>query len=136
MLCGEQCAVVNNVEVPRENDASRFKVKGVVAGVSLDMLLDSGAAVSVLREGLVNTKIYPTKYSNFTGANGGLLDVCGVVYVWVELYGLLRKVQFYVVKNLNQNCILGVNGLRAFNVRMDFRNDKVVIAQIENRGLN
>ena len=99
--------------------------------VACQFLLDSGASVSVVKEGLLRCKLRRTDFSGLTSANGGLLDVVGVVDVWVEMYGLRRKIMMYVVRNLNQNCILGIDALKAFKMKMNFEEGSVSISGIE-----
>ena len=99
--------------------------------VACQFLLDSGASVSVVKEGLLRCKLRRTNFSGLTSANGGLLDVVGVVDVWVEMYGLRRKIMMYVVRNLNQNCILGIDALKAFRMNMNFEEGSVSISGIE-----
>ena len=90
----------------------------------LQILLDSGAALSVIRNDALDDrsrKSLTATSKTAIGANGLPLKVMGQVNIDVSLGTFQAAHTFIVVKDLTFECILGVDFLRSNKAVMDFR---------------
>ena len=99
----------------------------MIDGVSVPILFDSGASVSVLSskvkgavEGLQST----TK--KLHGAGGHKLKVLGQKVVQIEFERSFGALRMFVVDGLTQDCILGVDGLRELDIALMFGSGEVL----------
>ena len=104
-------------------ECDRFILRGLVNSRAGNVLLDSGAMVNVIHSKFVSPgRIKPSRHILST-ANGKMLNVEGTAEVTIELMANLKirkTIEMFVVKDLSQDCILGVPGLSALNVTMQF----------------
>lgn len=117
---------------PRSDD--RFVARGTVNGLLCDILLDSGASVSVFRQDLAEKsgmRWRKCAYSTIRGAGNNFLDVSGMMKTKVKIDDKMVYVDMYVTPNLSQPCILGVDGLKALNVVMDFRKSEMFVNEVK-----
>lgn len=95
------------------------------------ILLDSGAMVSAVNEKMVDlSRVRRSGFGKLTAANNQTLDVIGVVKAIVEIQDLQKSLLLHVVRGLSQDCILGVNGLNAFKMKLNFKEQDVTMAEI------
>ena len=97
---------------------------GNVGQRCLQILLDSGAALSVIRNDALDDrsrKSLTATSKTAIGANGLPLKVMGQVNIDVSLGTFQAAHTFIVVKDLTFECILGVDFLRSNKAVMDFR---------------
>ena len=90
----------------------------------LQILLDSGAALSLIRNDALDDrsrKSLTATSKTAIGANGLPLKVMGQVNIDVSLGTFQAAHTFIVVKDLTFECILGVDFLRSNKAVMDFR---------------
>jgi len=85
---------------------------GSVSKHNLRILCDSGAFCSCISLQFYNKlknkpPSFPVSVCNLKAANNVLLDVLGIVDLDLVICGVSIPVQFYVIRNLSQNCILG-----------------------------
>eukprot|EP00731_Ephydatia_muelleri_P033855 Em0040g5a len=103
------------------------KRRGVVmCGQSVNMLLDSGAAVSVIRSGVLEDRsrnLVMATSRTAIGANGLPLNVMGQVDLDICLGNFRTVHTFIVVRDLTFECILGADFLKVNKAVMDFRNN-------------
>ena len=97
-------------------------------GHNTRILCDSGAFCCCISSCFYNRiKTKPRIISSdipydLKAANNVPLDVLGSVELDVELGGIFIPVQFYVVRNLSQNCILGANFFEESKAKIDYYN--------------
>eukprot|EP00731_Ephydatia_muelleri_P006855 Em0003g1103a len=99
---------------------------GNVGKRSVNMLLDSGAAVSVIRSGVLEDKsrnLVMATSRTAIGANGLPLNVMGQVDLDICLGNFRTVHTFIVVRDLTFECILGADFLKVNKAVMDFRNN-------------
>ena len=97
---------------------------GNVGHRCMQILLDSGAALSVIRNDALDDrsrKSLTATSKTAIGANGLPLKVMGQVNIDVTLGRFRAAHTFIVVKDLTLECILGVDFLRSNKAVMDFR---------------
>ena len=97
---------------------------GNVGHRCMQILLDSGAALSVIRNDALDDrsrKSLTATSKTAIGANGLPLKVMGQVNIDVSLGRFRAAHTFIVVKDLTFECILGVDFLRSNKAVMDFR---------------
>ncbi|KAL5457023.1 hypothetical protein EMCRGX_G034258 [Ephydatia muelleri] len=99
---------------------------GNVGKRSVNMLLDSGAAVSVIRSGVLEDRsrnLVMATSRTAIGANGLPLNVMGQVDLDICLGNFRTVHTFIVVRDLTFECILGADFLKVNKAVMDFRNN-------------
>ena len=94
---------------------------GNVGHRCMQILLDSGATLSVIRNDDRSRKSLTATSKTAIGANGPPLKVMGQVNIDVSLGRFRAAHTFIVVKDLTFECILGVDLLRSNKAVMDFR---------------
>ena len=99
-----------------------------VDGVSVSVLLDSGAGVSVLSSRVKNACVHLKRTSRrLRGAGGSSLRVLGEKIVQLEIGNKYEVVKLYVVDGLIQDCILGVDALRKMRINLLFDNGGTIL---------
>jgi len=91
---------------------SIYCVNGLVNNVPTKLLIDSGAAMSVIHYKIVNTNVITEQGGFAVSANGSQLDVVGQTVVTVTLDNFAVDHNFTVVKNLTVDCLLGADFLK------------------------
>jgi len=117
----------------------RFLIDGTVDGKSCSILLDSGAAVSVIRKDCVQPGNLGSRMGfHLRAANGNHLQVRGLKICRIRIRDVIRRVKCYIVDELTVPCILGVDGLRIMGVSMKFSEEslEVNIGSIETEKLD
>ena len=103
-----------------------MRVRGFMGDSPVEFLIDSGAAVSVVRyETIPHSMVIANSASSAVGANGDSLDVIGCIELTVVLDTLNVKHSFIVVKRLTVECILGIDFLSKYGAVIDCANDMV-----------
>eukprot|EP00731_Ephydatia_muelleri_P037182 Em0411g3a len=100
--------------------------EGNVGKRSVNMLLDSGAAVSVIRSGVLEDRsrnLVMATSRTAIGANGLPLNVMGQVDLDICVGNFRTVHTFIVVRDLTFECILGADFLKVNKAVMDFRNN-------------
>ena len=92
-----------------------LKVDGTIGNLSVQFLLDSGAAVSVIHYKILDShyqqQITPANVKAAVTANGGLLEVLGQITLPIGIGHFNSTHLFTVVRNLTVECILGADYL-------------------------
>ena len=92
-----------------------LKVDGTIGNLSVQFLLDSGAAVSVMHYKILDShyqqQITPANVKAAVTANGGLLEVLGQITLPIGIGHFNSTHLFTVVRNLTVECILGADYL-------------------------
>jgi hypothetical protein len=112
-------------------------VNGWINNRKCRILLDSGASVTVVDKKMI--KLWQRKKCFLVGADGSQLKTVGKVDSIVELFGNKRRISTYVLDKMSSeyDMILGVDGLKAFNIILDFDNVEVRVGTGEdNNGQN
>ena len=96
------------------NMSKTMSVKGKVEGRSCDILLDSGASLSVVRASLVprETRLEKAGFSFLRVANGSCMNILGKQF-GVEIGDSAATIELYVAEEMSCDCIIGVDGLKA-----------------------
>ena len=104
------------------NISSLLRVKGQLEGQMVECLLDSGAAVSVVRFSVLSdSEKGRIRHSNVQvmGANGSPLDVMGVLSLKVWLGSFKDEHEFTVVRELTVECLFGADFMEKNDVLID-----------------
>ena len=99
--------------------ANSFRVDGKINSKSVSFLLDTGAAVSLIRKDIwdsLGLAVDLTTWSSdaqLVGVDGSPLPVCGCTQIMLQLGGAVEyAVQIIVIKSLTPGAILGLDFLR------------------------
>ena len=95
------------------------------------VLLDTGAAVSVVRYGFLPQEYRQklTKSPGAVGANSVPLDVVGRAKIAVSLGPFTSEEEFTVIRNLTVDCLLGADFLKDHGAIMDCRSSTLSIGK-------
>ena len=122
------CSSVNNSECYSINTILR--INGLLGHSPVTILLDSGAAMSVVRLDTLPSefrcKITEAK-SAPVGANGTPLDVVGQIQIPVKIGTYQTEQVFTVVNTLTVDCLLGADYLVTHEVIIDYKHSQVSI---------
>jgi Reverse transcriptase (RNA-dependent DNA polymerase)/RNase H-like domain found in reverse transcriptase/gag-polyprotein putative aspartyl protease len=102
---------------PFQRTSKRPYVQGKLGNLPFSALFDTGADISCLSEQLfrkIPVSVRPTKLemapsSQFKSAGGQSLDVKGKYSIPIQLQGKQVQHEFYVIRNLNEPLILGID---------------------------
>ena len=107
------------VNVYPVDPANSFRVDGKVNGKPVSFLLDTGAAVSLIRKDIWDSLEWGTDLTTWSsdaqlvGVDGSPLPVCGCIQMMLNLGGKMEyPVQIIVVESLTPGAILGLDFLR------------------------
>ena len=113
------------------NISSILRITGSIGPSPVTFLLDSGAAVSVIRLSILNSQfrnqVIETGSTDPVGTNGSPLDVIGQVTLPVNVGNFQSDQVFIVVKTLTVDCLLGADYLVAHEVLIDYKRSAVTI---------
>ena len=108
-----------------------LRINGLLDHSPVTYLLDSGAAISVVRFDALTTElktqVTTTGLTAPVGANGSPLDMVGQVKIQVTIGSFHTEQVFTVVKSLTVDCLLGSDFLIAQEVIIDYKNRTVLI---------
>ena len=107
-------------------------VRGKVGGKECEILLDSGASLSVVKSSIVprNVKLRKAEFSFLRAANGTTMKILGKQFGRVVIGNSGRMLELYVVDVLNHDCIIGISGLKKLRVVLDFSDERISINEI------
>ena len=113
-------------------------MKGKIAGVSTEIMLDSGSSVSLLRQEIVLglkgiTRRHPPQKLRLVTASGESLPIMDYVEAPVVLGNTEMKHYFVVVKDLITPVILGVDFLQDKGLVLDFTTTPVTVTPRKER---
>ena len=116
---------------------STLVVDGVVEGWPTKMLIDSGSAVTILREDVwkaASTKLFSldTPGPPVVVANGEALDLFGRRTVSLKITGVKVNHPCLVTSELTQECIIGVNFLLENKCIIDLCNQVLLAGGLHN----
>ncbi|CAI5447107.1 unnamed protein product [Caenorhabditis angaria] len=135
-----------------EGDQIEIKEKSKIAGKMVDILIDSGADVSLmstgmleyLKEGLKNwqekVREKPAEDMKIFDANQKIIKVIKQVEIEVEIKGRTSQINFEIVKNKSKFVILGSNSFGQFGIYLAWKSNIVVssgeVKRIERNSAN
>ena len=112
-----------------------YRVKGSIYGVPMSFLLDTGAAVTLLREDKWKEisaggerRLRPWSTQRLVGVDGSPLDIRGCVAVDFVVADESFTVEVVVIGSLTSEAILGLKFLREVGVTMDLKDKQLIIA--------
>ena len=82
-------------------------INGYIGDTPVNLLIDSGAALSVIHYNLVSDMQLVQTSHCAVGANGSPLDIVGQVTITIALGTFVVAHTFVVVRNLTVDCLLG-----------------------------
>jgi len=100
--------------LPSFNINNIYCENGYIGNMPVNVLVDSGAAVSVIHYNLVRDMQLANTSGGAVGANGSPLDVVGQTTVTITLGYFTIKHNFVVVRNLTVDCLLGADFMNDF----------------------
>ena len=124
------CSSVNNSECYSITSNTILRINGLLGHSPVTILLDSGAAMSVVRldtlPSEITYKITEAKLAP-VGANGTPLDVVGQIQIPVKIGTYQTEQVFTVVNTLTVDCLLGGDDLVIHEVIIDYTHSQVSI---------
>ena len=109
-----------------------YRIEAIVNGIDTSLLLDTGAAVSLIREdtwlrGKENKsgELQPWTQHNMVSVDGSPLHIHGYTIATVELGGAELQVGMVVVSPLTTEAILGLDFLSKHRANIDLRKEEV-----------
>lgn len=108
------CTPASTHSVPAVNPKQSLFISGELAGLEINILVDTGAAVSLVSETVfrkVNIKITEGR-DNIVGACGEPMFVLGQASCVLKLGRQTINHNFYIVRDLHYECLLGVDFLK------------------------
>ena len=116
--------------------ADSYRVVGEVDGISTSFLLDTGAAVTLLREDVWRkTKprreknLRPWSVRHLVGVDGSPLEVRGCVEVELIVANEKFKMDVVIVGSLTSEAILGLDFLRRFEAIIDLKEKQLILPE-------
>ena len=112
-----------------------MRAKGAVGNLPMEFLLDSGAAVSVVRHGALNVH-YQNQLNNSSTltavtANGASLNILGQVDLPITIGKFKCVHTFIVADNVTVDCILGADCLMRYGAVIDCKECTVTMGGIK-----
>ena len=108
------------------NEGASVYVSGRVEDVSVDFLLDTGSAVTLIHERLLDKVVRAKRMSEarerVISANGQPLGMLGTCKIRISLRGIDAHHSVLVASDITQDCLIGVDFLAKLNCHMDFEN--------------
>ena len=108
-----------------------LRINGLLGHSPVTFLLDSGAAISVVRADALTSElrsqITACEFTAPVGANGVPLDMVGQVRIQVTIGNFYTEQVFTVVNTLTVDCLLGSDFLKAQEVIIDYKKGTVFI---------
>lgn len=125
---GELAFSLASLKLPRPSDYKPLVIQGALGGEHTSVLVDSGAAVSVIHSSfakLGKDTPSPIPLVNVTVANNSILRVTGWVEAKVRVGSLEAQHVFLVSPDTKWNVILGCDFLRPRRCVIDFNTEDV-----------
>ena len=107
---------------------SIYSVNGYIGDTPLNFLVDSGAALSVIRYNLVRDMQLTQTFHCAVGVNGSPLDIVGQVMVTIALGTFVVAHTFVVVHNLIVDCLLGADFMKIHAAFLDCEHITLTLA--------
>jgi hypothetical protein len=93
------------------------------------VLVDSGASLSILKEGISNTEIFPTEQAA-KGVTGNLLEILGIQNAEFKLGKTKFCFEFVTAPlDVEYSGVLGVDILKYMEARVDLRTNELVVGK-------
>ena len=113
-----------------------FTFKGKIFQIEKDALLDSGSDISVIDAQLLNEfsekpTLIPSDFDNIIAVNNSRTDIQGAVILPLDIGGNVMKMKFHVVKDTNQDIILGKDFIEEFVEAIYVQSKTIVLRNIE-----
>ena len=113
-------------------------IRGQIGGSSQEVLLDSGSAVSLLRQDILKQatgieRTEPKLDLHLVTAAGENLPIVDQVSISVKLGDLERRHNFLVVTSLITPAILGTDFLQKHRLVLDFSTTPVTVTQTQGK---
>ena len=113
----------------KSSDSASIYVPGWVGNVAIDMLLDTGSAVTLIHKRLLDRvdkgkRMYEAK-ERVISANGQPLQILGTCQVRIRLGGINTYHNVLVANDITQDCLIGVDFLAKNNCLIDFESGLV-----------
>ena len=109
-----------------------YRIEAIVNGIDTSLLLDTGAAVSLIREDIwlrgkdnKSGELQPWTQHNLVSVDGSPLHIHGYTIATVELGGAELQVGMVVVSPLTTEAILGLDFLSKHRANIDLRKEEV-----------
>ena len=106
------------------SDNASVYVPGWVGNVAIDMLLDTGSAVTLIHKRLLDRvdkgKRMSEAKERVISANGQPLEILGTCQVRIRLGGINTYHNVLVANDITQDCLIGVDFLAKNNCLIDF----------------
>jgi predicted aspartyl protease len=98
-----------------------------IDGQEHQVLVDSGASLSILKQGVSSAEIFPTSQAA-KGVTGNLLEIRGVQNIEFSIDKKKFCYDFVIAPlDVDYSGILGVDILRYMEARMDLKSNELVI---------
>lgn len=114
----------------------RPMVMAQIGESSIPMLYDTGACATVLREDQFkkiskngNFKKIKTETPHLYSASGNKLPLAGTYQIDVTIQGVTKPLEIFVVKELQEKAIMGMNGIKMFGLHYDSIEGKCFIGE-------
>ncbi len=111
---------------------SAILVRGTLEGRNIDMLVDTGSAVTILRGDVWNEVSSLRDLSleqpgrPVVAANGEYLRLIGETILTIEVGGLCAPQKVLVAENMTQECLLGADFLKKYSCVVDLGNQMLL----------
>jgi len=119
--------IINNFEnfsITYDKLQGRPSVKVRIENIEIECLLDTGAALNVMTEGILknlnNIRMEQTN-QRLTAANGLQMDVRGEIETIVKIGNKAEKIRFVIVKNLRPEMIGGIPLMKEFGIELQWK---------------
>ena len=102
-------------------------VDGFVGSRPCKILLDSGASLCVVRKSLINDgrNFERPDFSFLRVANGSSMRIMGKIKETIRVGGTKAVIELHIAEEMSQECIIGVDGLKALGVILNFAGGKI-----------
>ena len=127
---GPKAAQSNALHLCPVSRVGGYQLPGRVSGVDLTFLIDTGTAVTLLREDvwdriIKNTELLPNPNLELVGADGSALKIHGTASLTLELNGKEVPMDAAVVSPLTTEGILGLDFLKSQRASIDLEREEL-----------
>ena len=105
---------------------------GLVEGLEVDFLIDSGACISIISNKVfdkIHEDVKPeliSSYETVSLADGRPMEILGLTEMTIQLENIEVKSEFYIA-NISCDAIIGIDFFRQHGCRLDFISDSLYI---------